>query len=923
MSHCRHRQEIVVLFAVLFFSRTTAQIYPGDVTGITQTDRSVTLRAGEFSVRFMLYGPQVLRVDLLYGQTATPESSFVVIRDTTEALSITVEETDSTVSITSGLLRVLCTKSPLRIAYFDDVKSKFLLAEPASGGFGVSPPYPFATFALQPDDHFYGTGERGIGLDLRGQAFYSYNAPTFGYDTPQPTMSINVPLLASSRGYAIYFENTYQGWYDLGATNPSQFSYTSEGGQISYYLMMGTIPEQLEHYIWLTGHQPLPPRWAFGYIQSKYGYQNETEARAMVETMRQKQIPCDAIVLDLYWFHQMGDLSWNLSSWPDPRQMMADFLAQGIKTIVITEPYITENSFNYSTAVSNAFLAFNNRREPYVLPNWWSCGCNAGLLDITNPAARSWWWSLHPSFFGDNLAGIWTDLGEPELHPLDAFHYLGPAGKIHNIYNFLWAQTIFEGFDNFRPNRRLFNLTRSGYAGIQRYAVIPWSGDVGRSFGGLAVQLPMLLNMGMSGLAYHNSDIGGFCCGTTTPELFVRWMQYGVFCPITRAHGVGQGTEPWAYGQETEDIVRKYISTRYQLIPYLYTMAYQNYTRGIPLARPLLFEDPDDPRLIDESSSYMLGDNLLVSPVVEAGQTQKTLYLPRGKWIDYWTGHPYPGGQDVTVPTPLPTVPVFIRAGSIIPMQPVMNYSNEHPLDTLVLSVYPSPDQSGNFTLYEDDGQTLEYQSGSYAITDLSNRLTAASGGSNLEIDISPAVGSYSGKTQQRTYISHITGVSESPAAVTNSGISLTERMSYTDLCNNGDGYFFDRHAQMLYVQITTSPDSSYQIAVQNILLEVSDTPIEMISDFRLEQNYPNPFNPTTTIRYAIPAGAYNYTSLRVFDLLGREVATLVHGEQAPGTYSLVFDADRSGPHPLASGMYVYRLEVGGRMESRKMIVVR
>jgi alpha-glucosidase (family GH31 glycosyl hydrolase) len=877
----------------------------------------------------MFYAPQILRVDFLNGQSTTPDSSIVVIRDSTGALNIAVTETDSTVSFTSGLLRVHCTKFPLRIAYYDDAKGRLLLSEPASGGLGISPPLlPLATFELQPNDHFYGTGERGIGLDLRGHSFYSYNTATFGYGAPESTMSINVPLLACSGGYALYFENTYQGWYDLGVSNSSQFSYTSEGGQLSYYLLAGSIPEQLEHYTWLTGRQPLPPRWAFGYIQSKYGYHNETEARAMVDTMRQKQIPCDAIVLDLYWYSQMGDLSWNFSSWPNPQQMMADFLARGIKTIVITEPYITQYSYNYAVAASNGYLAFNSQNIPYVLPNWWSCGCNAGLLDITNPAAQAWWWGLHPPFFGQNLAGLWTDLGEPDGHPYAALHFLGSALKVHNVYNLIWAETVFEGFNEFRPNRRLFNLTRSGYAGIQRYGVIPWSGDVEKSFGGLAVQLPMLLNMGMSGLAYHNSDIGGFCCGTTTPELFVRWMQYGTFCPITRAHGWGQDTEPWTHGQGAEEIVHKYINMRYQLLPYLYTMAFRNYTKGLPLARPLFFEDPSDPRLINESSSYLLGDDLLVSPVVQAGQTQKTVYLPSGKWIDYWTGQPYQGGREVTVPAPLQTLPLFVRAGSIIPMQPVMNYTNERPLDTLVLSVYPSPDQSGDFTLYEDDGETLGYQSGSYALTDFSNRLTASAAGTSLEIDISSTAGSYSGKPVQRAYISQVTGVGEQPSVVTKNGTSLTDRRSYADLRNNGDGFFYEDREQRLYVQLVTSADSSYHLVVEDIVLGVTDNKEGVVTDFRLEQNYPNPFNATTVIRYEI-GGVRDHglgvsdVKIVVYDVLGREVATLVRGALTPGSYALNFDADRDAPQPLASGIYFYRLVAGGQVQSRRMVLLR
>jgi len=284
---------------------------------------------------------------------------------------------------------------------------------------------------------------------------------------------------------------------------------------------------------------------------------------------------------------------------------------------------------------------------------------------------------------------------------------------VHNIYNLIWARTLFEGFNQFRPNRRLFNLTRSGYAGIQRYGVIPWSGDVQRSFGGLAVQLPMVLNMGMSGLAYHNSDIGGFCCGTTTPELYVRWMQYGAFCPITRAHGWGQQTEPWTYGQEAEEIARKYINLRYQLLPYLYTTAFQNYTQGIPLARPLLLEDPNDPRLKNESSTYLLGDNLACI-TGRAGRTNGEDCLPPSGHMDRLLDRTAVPGRTGCQCTRTATDPAALRQGREHHPHAASNeLCNERPLDTLMLKVYPSPEQSRSFTLYEDDGETLEYQSGS------------------------------------------------------------------------------------------------------------------------------------------------------------------------------------------------------------------
>ena len=282
-----------------------------------------------------------------------------------------------------------------------------ILSEPTAGGIAVNGNERIVNFILDNDDHFYVPVERGTELDKRGQGFYSFNTQIGGYSTPLETMNINVPILANKKGYAIYFDNTYPGYFDLGETNLSQFSYKVFGGEMSYYLIVAeTIPEQLEKYTWLTGRQPLPPKWALGFIQSKYGYRNESAARSLVQTMRQKQIPCDAIVLDLYWFEYMGDIAWDFVDWPNPFQMMQDFLNDGMKTIVITEPYIVEYSSNFSTAISNNYFTFDQQNNPVLIPNWWSCGCNAGLLDLTNPSAKQWWWSKHPAFWGNELAGI-------------------------------------------------------------------------------------------------------------------------------------------------------------------------------------------------------------------------------------------------------------------------------------------------------------------------------------------------------------------------------------------------------------------------------------------------------------------------------------------------------------------------------------
>ncbi|MCK4256082.1 DUF5110 domain-containing protein, partial [candidate division WOR-3 bacterium] len=399
-----------------------------------------------------------------------------------------------------------------------------------------------------------------------------------------------------------------------------------------------------------------------------------------------------------------------------------------------------------------------------------------------------------------------------------------------------------------------------------------------------------------------------------------RWMQYGAFCPITRAHGMDyQHQEPWGYGEEAEDICTRYIQLRYKLLPYIYTLAYQNYESGLPLARPLFFDYPDDNNLFDESSSYLWGETILVTPVVQEGQTSKSVYLPEGKWIYFWTDEVFNGRQNVTVETPLDKIPLFIKAGSIIPMQPVMNYTDEKILDTLMLEIYPSPERDARFTLYEDDGKTLEYQSGRFAQTLFVEYLKYEERTISLTINISSTQGTYDGKPLNRVYLSSIHCVLEGPAAVWKNGDAVLAMPSYQALRQGGDGYFYDRLARCLYIQTPAFSDSTYTLIVDDIIIDSDLSP--SFNVVFLEQNYPNPFSSTTTIRYSIPYVAV--ISIKLYDLLGREIATLVDELKEPGEHEVELDLNTYGLKNLSSGVYFMRLLTGSRSLSKKLIILK
>ncbi len=904
--------------AFLIFSiNIIPQSFIGNYTSHSVEGRKIKVRANATTLVFTFYRSDVLRIDFLPSQSSTPDSSFTVVQDTINLVPFSVEANDSTLEINSAKIKIVCKKFPLRVSYFNHAGER-TLEEPLAGGLAVALNERMINFVSEPNDHFYGTGERGTSLDKKGQKFLSYNTTVFGYSSAEPVMNINIPLITTTQGYALFIDNTYKGFFDF--ENANRFSYSVSRGELTYYFISGsTIPEQLEAYTWLTGRQPLPPLWSLGYLQSKYGYRNETEANIFVETIHQKQIPCDAVILDLYWYDQMGDMQWNNSNWATHQQMIDNFLTLGMKTILIVQPYITQNAVTYPIAFNSGYFTTNSLGNPYMLPNWWSCNCNAGLLDITKTNVRGWLAAKYENLFNQNIAGLWTDLGEPERHPNDMLHNFGSAEKVHNIYNLLWAKTIFDKFNSVRPNERIFNLTRSGFAGIQRYGIFPWSGDVSTTFNGLQVQLPMMLNMGMSGLAYHHSDLGGFCCSVTSEELYIRWMQHGAFSPVMRAHGVDyQPQEPWGYGAFAEAVVTKFIKERYKLLPYLYSAAYENYKTGMPIVRPLFFKYPEE-NFYNTSSQYMLGGNIIVSPIINMGVPNQNIYLPNGEWIYYWNDKVYIGGKSNLVETPLDEMPVFIKSGSIIPKWPIKNYVDEFVNDTLIFAVYPSLNSEGSFTLYEDDGKTLDYTAGYYTLTELTQHTSGSDSNAGIILTVSTASGNYQGKQQHRNYLTEFHCIGSIPESVFLNSSKLPIKNSYAELRSSEFGFYFDGNKKILFTQTKADADSAYQITLNNVAL-ITSTPENInprVREYQLSQNFPNPFNSSTSINYYINKPAV--VSIKLFDLLGREMATLHDAQDLAGSHSVTFNGNN-----LSSGVYFYSLNVDGIPRIvRKMVIMK
>ncbi|WP_234977383.1 TIM-barrel domain-containing protein [Ferrimonas marina] len=604
--------------------------------------------------------------------------------------------------------------NPLSLSYYHQgelvlAEERGLIAEDTVRGF---------RFSLQEQEKLMGGGSRVLGMDRRGERMPLYNRASYGYEGKPgdrvDQMYYGLPAVMSSNKYALAFDNSATGWLDIGATDPEVLQFEAVGGRTAYLVAAGAdYPEVIENFTAATGRQPMPPRWALGNFASRFGYRNEAEARDVVARFAKAEVPLDAIVLDLYWFGEdvqghMGNLDWDRKHWPEAEQMIADFSEQGVNTVLITEPFILTTSNKWDDAVSSQALATDlGGQQPKRFDFFFG---NTGLVDVFSEQGRNWFWQQYQRIAESGAAGWWGDLGEPEVHPHDSLHRVADAGdvsatadEVHNAYGHEWARLVDDGLRQLQPDRRPMIMMRSGFVGSQRYGLIPWTGDVARSWGGFKPQVELSLQMGVLGLGYMHSDLGGFAGGEQfDAELYTRWMQYGVFQPVYRPHAQEDiAPEPVFHDAETLRLAREAILLRYRLMPYLYTLAFENSTTGMPLMRPLAFEDE---RLFEVKHSYLWGDAFVVAPVTAPGVDAVQVPLPAGVWFDFYTGARFEGDQTVSVPVTMETQPVLVRAGSVIPMVAPVATRDYSSAELELHYYYPKTESQGGGRLYEDDG---------------------------------------------------------------------------------------------------------------------------------------------------------------------------------------------------------------------------
>jgi alpha-glucosidase (family GH31 glycosyl hydrolase) len=666
---------------------------------------------------------------------------------------------------------------------------------------------------------------------------------------------------------------------------------TAKKNDFEMYLVFGKPADIINGVTDVSGKPPLFPKASMGFLNSQWGT-DQTELLSMVSTYRAKQIPIDAYILDFDW------MAWGSDNYGEfrfgPKFPLASggtlrdsLLKSGVKLYGIRKPRVHTYTFEGQYAKAHNFFV------DYVTDYF--SGKEVGRMNFYKPEARQWYYNCFINqghAYSDGMIGYWND----------------EADEYGNSFNFLQMQRAnYEGQRQYN-NRRVWSINRNFFLGAQRYAYGHWSGDINTGFSTMAEQAPFMLTSILVGSSWWGMDIGGFN-GHPSNDNYYRWIQFGAFVPIFRVHGtLNEKREPWFYGTEAEQIATQYIRLRYKLLPYIYSAAWQNHLTGLSIARPLLFSYPDDQNVTDLTDEWLFGDNMLVKPVLTQNATSVSVYLPQGKWVDYWNGKTYTGPASLNYSVDHSTIPVFVRAGAVIPTAPQGQYSDDpQSQGMLVFSCYPG--ESGNSFVYEDDGDSYQYENGSYAITNFAQVQT----GSMAELTIGARTGSY--QPPVRDYLGEFNFIKNVPDSVIVNKVPVSQTTAALLLNSSGTGWAYDADNAKCYVRLKDDGGNNDVRLYGNHLTGIENA--NRISySYELHQNYPNPFNPSTIIRYQV--AVQGLVTIKIYNVLGREVKTLLNEEQSAGMHEVSFDGSM-----LPSGIYFYTMHAGNFVRTNKMVLVK
>ena len=710
-----------------FKEQQEEEFYPGAIISWKQKKGSVKIYAEHSTLELSIISEKILK--FRYANDGYFEDDFSYAIDPQFEVGNTnyqFENQQESVIIKTDLLQCVIKKSDATIKILDrngkilieDEKGYHWKDERRFGGHVV-----ISTLKSSKSNKYYGLGDKTGKLNLNETRRELWGTDCYGYGNETDPVYKNIPFfmgLNEGDGYGIFLDNSFRTFFDFGHEREEALSFWAQGGEMRYYFIYGPALEDVtKDFTELTGKSPMPPKWALGYHQSKWSYYPESTVRELAHSFRDKKIPCDVIHLDIDYMDGYRCFTWNNERFPNPKKMIEDLKKEGFKTIVILDPGIKIDPLYtvFQQGVHHNY--FCQRMDGARFKgSVWPGPCH--FPDFTNPAARKWWSGLFGGLAQDGIAGVWNDMNEPAVFeegtfPRDVRHdYDGhPCShrKGHNVYGMQMARATYEGLEQFAGNNRSFTITRSAYAGIQRFSSV-WTGDNMASWEHLKIANIQCQRLSASGVSFAGSDVGGFI-GAPDGELYTRWIQMATFHPFFRTHSSGDhgDKEPWKFEDKYLNIVRKFIELRYEIMPYLYTTFWKYAEHAAPMLRSLSMAYQHDPATLDREEEFLLGQQLLICPVSAPSVKERMIYLPEGEWYNYWSDELISGKKEVIVPTPLEQLPLFVKAGTVLPMQDKMQYVDEFTPENIKLHVYKAVEETKS-ELYEDDGLTKDFEMG-------------------------------------------------------------------------------------------------------------------------------------------------------------------------------------------------------------------
>ncbi|MDO6472671.1 glycoside hydrolase family 31 protein [Maribacter sp. 1_MG-2023] len=711
-------------------------LYPNHIVEFSQdSDKLYFTTDNGVVLQITILRGSIIRFRYATNYNFEPDFSYAIDPDATMGYSkLEIVENDTEYVVATARLSILVDKKTLR-TQISDLEGNIISEDELGFHWEENYEYGGNTVKLskitQSGESFYGMGDKAMHSNLKGKRVENWVTDQFAFAKEQDPLYKAIPFyvgLNKGKAYGIYFDNSFRTGFDFSQERRNITSFWADGGEMNYYFIFGPdMSKVVSSYSSLTGTPELPPMWALGFHQSKWSYYPESNVKDITSEFRRLQIPCDAIYLDIDYMDGFRCFTWNKEHFPDPKRMISELEEDGFKTVVMIDPGIKvdRDYWIYNEALENDY--FCKRGDgPLMHGKVWPGECN--FPDFTNPAVREWWAELYKEFMSElGVHAVWNDMNEPAVMevptktaPLDTRHnYDGHPcthRKAHNVYGMQMVRATYEGVKKYVYPKRPFVITRAAFAGTQRYSST-WTGDNVATWEHLWIANVQVQRMCLSGYSFVGSDIGGFA-EQPDGELFARWVQLGIFHPFCRVHSSGDhgDQEPWSFGSEITDIVRKFINLRYQLLPYLYTMFYKYTKENIPMIQSLVFYDQEDNQTHFRTDEFIFGEKILVCPIQEPNAQGRRMYIPRGDWYDFWTNEHVVGGKEKWVAAEIDMLPIFVKAGAIIPKYPIQQYVGEKKIEELVLEVYYKEGTEAS-EVYEDSDDGYDYKKGRYSLS--------------------------------------------------------------------------------------------------------------------------------------------------------------------------------------------------------------